>query len=152
MNKNKKLTIRFLFQNLFPTTFNENNDKNSKDSNEPKVPGKTLQRQKTWHMDLDIDSGTHSPNRLQSPTPVDEMCDSLGHISMGSEDEKLGIGDFVLKAYHSLDRAIRIMTRKTPMTSSTLSLNSMYHNFQYSNCQYCINQICILLDTNIWGP
>ncbi|XP_033230921.1 uncharacterized protein LOC117182011 isoform X2 [Belonocnema kinseyi] len=120
--RNKLLTSK----NLFPTTFNENNDNNSKDTNEPKVPGKPLQRQQTWHMDLDIDSGTHSPNRFQSPTPVDEMCDSLGHISIESEDEKLGIGDFVLKAYHSLDRAIRIMTRKTPMTSSTLSLNNEF--------------------------
>lgn len=54
------------------------------------------------------------------------MSNSLGHISLRSEDDSGGFIDYVLKAYDHLDKAVNFLTKKAPITSSTLSLNGNF--------------------------
>lgn len=78
-----------------------------------------MKRQKTWDMELE----STSPKITSSPTSVDHMCNSLEQISLRSEDDSGGLIDYVLRAYNNLDKAVFLLTKKAPVTSSTLSLN-----------------------------
>ena len=122
-----KIIINFHFQRLHNSTVAENDEKISKNTKPTLMSEQILKRQKTWHMDLDIDSGTNSPlSMFKSSTPVEQMSDSIEKLSVTSEEEKLGPGDFVLKAYVYLDKAICIMSnnRRNAITEPTDVVNS----------------------------
>ena len=74
-------------------------------------------------VDIDVDSGLNSPKVTSSPSAIDQLYNSLGHISVASDDESMGLIDYVVKAYRSLDKAVGLLIKKVPATSSTLSLN-----------------------------
>ncbi|XP_058794136.1 uncharacterized protein LOC131665908 [Phymastichus coffea] len=77
-----------------------------------------LKRQGTYDLeDESMEEPRPSPPKLASSPVLNQLCTSLGQISLQSEEENLGLADYVVKAHQILDKAVNVIIKKLPNQS-----------------------------------
>ena len=65
-----------------------------------------------------IEEPRPSPPKIASSPVLDQLCTSLGQISLLSDEEIVSLADYVVKAHQILDRAVNFIIKKLPLSSS----------------------------------
>lgn len=83
-----------------------------------------LSRQGTYELDENesIDEPRPSPPKIaSSPVLQQLLCTSLGQISLQSDEELVGLADYVVKAHQILDKAVNYILKKLPPSNCSQS-------------------------------
>ncbi|XP_076749686.1 uncharacterized protein LOC143422699 [Xylocopa sonorina] len=100
-----------------------------------------LQCQKVWDINVETENSNSEPRLLppkptSSPAAIAELCNSLGHISLGSETESpKSPTEYILKAQQNLEKALKVLLVKKSTTINDISLiqGNYVHDIQPEN-------------------
>ena len=85
-----------------------------------------LKRQGTYELDEkdeSMDEPRPSPPKIASSPVLQQLCSSLGQISLQSDDEIYSLADYVVKAHQILDKAVTHIIKKLPANASPSSIH-----------------------------
>ncbi|XP_015599941.1 uncharacterized protein LOC107269963 [Cephus cinctus] len=117
-----KLASNKTAENVKPVSSNVKTDPRSVSLSTSVRP--TLIRRKTWDLDMETENiecePRPSPPKIAStPVVFNQLCNSLGHISLQS-DEESALLEILLKTRDNLERALKMLVRDAPSSNSSI--------------------------------